>query len=168
MDDLEQAICRMLKEIAEEAENSGWSWVRGNWTTEIKGRLCKLVKALEPRSGVCASACRGADYGEWLYDFCWYVENDAGLMRIPLVVECEWYPDGGDDGDFQKLLQARAEHRAWIFEAKTPEDIDKIFNECRAAIGRFRDTSPGDRYLFAGLGWSPREFRFAHYIHAGG
>lgn len=130
----------------------------------MKSRLCRLTKAQEIPFGVCATDCPGADYGEWLYDLCWYVEDEVCLTRLPLVAESELAPDGACDGDFQKLLQARAEHRLWVFEVKTPEEAEQMFRECREIVQRFHASESGDRYLFAGVAWSPRSFRFHLYV----
>lgn len=169
-DPIEEAIRLALDSIPEDAERGGWTWERTNWTRKVKARLFGLAKDCSPSYDVCASDCSDAkygepQYGEWLYDLCWYVEDEVCLLQIPLVAEIEWSPDGSCDGDFQKLLQARAEHRLWVFQMKTPEDVRRIFQECRDVINRFRGSQPGDRYLMAGVTYKPRKFWFDLYVH---
>jgi hypothetical protein len=105
-DEIEQAIVDVLSTLPMEAKQADWLWDRSQWTSEIKNRLIALAKTPPFNFCVCGSACEGAEFGEWLYDLTWYEENDNGLVRLPLVVESEWYPNGGYDGDFQKVLQA--------------------------------------------------------------
>ena len=91
--------------------------------------------------------------------------GDAGfLVTLPLVVECEWSPDPEIDGDFQKLVQARAEHRLWIFRVDTAEDIARYFRACKEQIVAYRGTEKGDRYLFAGIDRAYAKFCFEHHV----
>jgi len=113
---------------------------------------------------VCQWGCPGSDYGEWLYDLCWCVEDEVCLTELPLVAEIEWSPEGACDGDFQKLLQTRADHRLWVFEVKTPEEIEQMFQECATIVQHSAASQPGDRYSFAGVDWNPRIFRFHLYV----
>ena len=86
---------------------------------------------------------------------------------MPLVAECEWGPDGPCDNDFQKLLQARADHRLWLFQVPSTEAADEMFVGCRSNVKRFRATLMGDRYLFAALVWAETpELRFDVYVHS--
>lgn len=157
LDEIEKVIQATLAEIPGEAATGGWRYARAQWTHAIKDRLRNLAMRFE---------CRAVQ-GEWLYDIYWYVmsRGDAGdLVRLPLIGECEWTPDPEMDGDFQKLVQARAEHRLWIFQAASPDAIAEYFSACRKQVGAFTGTLPGDRYLFAGIDRAHEEFRFEHYV----
>lgn len=138
-----------------------------DWTREVAMRLCRLAPAMGTGYEACSRVrLPGAKYGEWLYDISWWVDDDVCLVRVPLVVECEWTPDGVCDGDFQKLLQCRAEHRIWIFGASSRGAADEMFKGFRANVGRFTGSLPGDRYLFAARLMSPvPTFCFDLYVH---
>lgn len=105
--------------------------------------------------------------GEWLYDICWYKSSrgeGGNLIRLPLVAECEWAPDPEMDGDFQKLIQARADLRVWIFQAGSPQTVKQYFAACKQQVCDFAETLPGDRYLLAGLDSENQQFLFEHYV----
>jgi hypothetical protein len=163
-DAAEVAIRSLLEAIATDW-NAGR---RFDWTREVATRLCQLAKTPEFNFGACARGRPGgAEYGEWLYDICWYVEDEVCLTHLPLVGECEWGPTGPCDGDFQKLLQARADHRLWIFQVPTEEAAASMFKGCRENVQRFRASQRDDRYLFAGLVWTDApSFRFDLYVHS--
>jgi hypothetical protein len=160
-DRVEAAIRSTLEAVAAD-------WNAGNrfdWTREVATRLCQLAQSFE-----CKACARGrppgAEYGEWLYDICWYVEDEVCLTHLPLVGECEWAPEWSCDGDFQKLLQARADHRLWIFGAASATEADDMIKHCRENVGRFRASERGDRYLFACRVWAELpSFRFDLYVH---
>jgi len=105
--------------------------------------------------------------GEWLYDICWY-ESSRGeggnLIRLALVAECEWSPDPEMDGDFQKLIQARADLRVWIFQASSHQAVKQYFAACKQQVCDFEGTLTGDRYLLAGLDSANQQFLFEHYV----
>lgn len=165
-DSVETAVRSVLEGVARDDSNAGQPPFF-DWTSEIAKRLCQLAETPEFNFHACARGKpAGATFGEWLYDICWYVEDEVCLTHLPLVGECEWAPTGPCDGDFQKLLQARADHRLWIFPAATAEDAEKMFEGYRENVRRFRASQPGDRYLFAALLWTPTaSFRFDLYIH---
>jgi len=163
-DSIERAICSTLERIAK-TWNAG---KRFDWTREVSTRLCQLAQKVDPTFRACARGKPpGAEYGEWLYDICWYVEDRVCLTHLPLVAECEWAPEGPWDSDFQKLLQARADHRLWVFQVPTADAAEKMFEGCRKVIKHFRASELGDRYLFAAWVWAePPSFRFCSYIHS--
>src|SRR5215207_1768026 len=82
-------------------------------TREVKTFFGDLGRTLDFR--ICASGYKGADDGEWLYDLVWFESDEEGFMiRQALVLQTEGRPDLVLDGDFQKLVQARADLRVWI------------------------------------------------------
>jgi len=163
-DTVEMAIRSTLEEIVDDW-NAGQ---RFDWTQEIVTRICQLSKRPEWNYGACARGQPlGADYGEWLYDVSWYVEDGQCLTHLPLVAECEWGPDGSCDSDFQKLLQARADHRLWLFRVPTLEAADEMINGCKDNVKRFHPSQIGDRYLFSALVWNKTpSLRFDLYVHS--
>jgi hypothetical protein len=175
-DFIEEKIIQVLNEIPSIAEKESWQWKRGRWTIEIKERLCRLAHSLksndlglnEMKLTVCATVEKGDefDYGEWLYDMTWCIEDgNKRLLRVFLALESELSPDSELDPDFQKLLQARAEHRIFIFQDKTIDDITQKIKIMKDQIEQFNFSQSGDRYLFAGLGYNPRKFSFEIYVH---
>jgi hypothetical protein len=95
----------------------------------------------------------------WLYDMVWHVEEDGLLSNLPLVLECEWNrgPRHRDevDGDFQKLVQARADVRVWI--SASPSSAPTHIENCKRQVRLFSGTLPGDNYVFAVYDWTTRE-----------
>ena len=105
--------------------------------------------------------------GEWLYDICWYKSSrgEAGnLIRLALVAECEWSPDPEMDGDFQKLVQARADLRVWVFQVGSQQAVEQYFAACKQQVCDFEGTLAGDRYLLAGFDWAQQQFFFEHFV----
>jgi len=107
----------------------------------------------------------------WLYDIIWCKEEsqfpdikettDKVLTLVPMVLECElnkWHPDV--DGDFQKLLLARAEVRVWITSCK---DAKRHIDLCKNQISRFPGTS-GDHYVFAVYDQKDGKPIIEHYV----
>jgi hypothetical protein len=86
----------------------------------------------------------------WLYDVCWCKEGPVKggkvMTRLGMVLESELAPDPHLDGDFQKLVQARADVRVWI--ANCP-DARRRIDDCKEQIRLIAGTVPGDQYVFA-------------------
>lgn len=87
----------------------------------------------------------------------WLSCKEGGLIAdVSLVLESEWATDQKSiDEDFQKLLLARAEHRVMIFQQKTLPDVEDVYDHLSRQISAFSRSQPGDRYLLAGLNWTP-------------
>jgi hypothetical protein len=87
----------------------------------------------------------------WLYDMVWYTEEqgekDKFLTGLPMVLESELNKRHPDlDGDFQKLIQARADVRVWISACS---DARLHIDACKQQIKMFPGTLSGDQYVFA-------------------
>ncbi|WP_417590064.1 hypothetical protein [Owenweeksia hongkongensis] len=87
---------------------------------------------------------------EWLYDMVWCTPEPQSIFhiqKIHLVVESEW-KTGKDEQeyDFYKLVQARAELRLFIFQAKSVEDRMNYFKDI---VERSSIAQEGDNYLLA-------------------
>jgi hypothetical protein len=100
---------------------------------------------------VSAKGC-GPD-GEWLYDMSWSetCKLDGGgylLVGQPLVLETEERPDKVLDGDFQKLVQARADVRVWIAKVNPKQSVQDHVAKCKEQIKRFVGSQPDDTYVF--------------------
>ena len=68
------------------------------------------------------------------------------------------------DGDFQKLVQARANHRVWIFQVDTFETIREYMGRCWTQIETFEGTQQGDRYLLVGIDRGHTRFVISQYV----
>jgi hypothetical protein len=122
---------------------------------------------------VCASTCRGADNGEWLFDLTWLKEGKrpaAGtdFIDMPLVVESEWHKDFEEEvlADFGKLMVARAWLRVMIFEGPDSQTKTRRLDRLRETIQAFAGSQSGDRYLFAYFNYDPAVFdvEFEPYV----
>lgn len=96
---------------------------------------------------VAASGCN-ADDGEWLYDLVWYVESNGFFVLQPLALESERHPDQRLDGDFHKLVQARAEVRLWICKLHSKQSLEEHLTIYKQQINCFAGTQSGDVYIF--------------------
>jgi hypothetical protein len=139
----------------------------GERTTAFKTVLRDCARNLMFK--VAASRC-DADEGEWLYDMVWYRNSRDGYYEEQgAVIECEWrngIPVASSDevdGDFQKLVQARADLRIWICTIPNLELAKRHIANCIAQIQRFRGTVRGDSYLFVILIWSHDEYYIERY-----
>ena len=130
-------------------------------TTGIKEALGQLGRKLGFRVGA-----SGGDEKEWLYDMGWYTyERGMGgfLTKQTMVLESESSKDREIDGDFMKLVQARADIRIWIFSAKNSEGVNSYIQRCKEQVRRFQGSQPGDRYILAGFDFA--DHRLITEIH---
>lgn len=162
-DFIESQIKDILQVVPIQAVQEDWNWKRGVWTARIKKDLCNLSHELG--YSVACSGYDQADDREWLYDMVWWKQDGPYMSRIALVLESEWNPEIPLDGDFLKLMLARADHHVWIFQAITEAAICSVIDSCIEHLRHFEGLVTGDRFLFAGLSWNPRQFYFQLYIH---
>jgi len=122
---------------------------------------------------VCASLCKGADNGEWLFDLTWAKERKrptggTDFIDMPLVVESEWHKDFEEEvlADFGKLMVARAWLRVMVFQGPDSQTKKRCFERLRESIRAFAGSRPGDRYLFAYFNYDPAVFdvEFEQYV----
>lgn len=149
LDDLDREITAALRRAFDESDRDRWCSDPTFRTTSLKAALGDLGHKL--RFKVCASGYRAADEGEWLYDMSWYHTRGGILTGQPMVLESEWTPDPHIDGDFQKLVQARADIRVWVFAAANLDEVRKYVERCREQAQAFAGKSSGDRYVCAGF-----------------
>ncbi len=107
--------------------------------------------ALGTRLGFMISA-HGHGDGEWLYDMAWSeeIKRSGGgryTTRLPLVLESEEKTDKVLDGDFIKLVQARADVRVWIVKVNPLQSVEQHIAECKEEIRHFAETKPDDVYV---------------------
>lgn len=137
------------------------------WTVEVLRALVLPARVLCGPHSVCGLKSPLDDQckGEWLYDFCCWMEGDGpgeGFLGLPIVAESEWgaWHDIWDDLD--KLTQARAGLRVLIFDARwAPPDCYEVM--CQR-IARFEPRLERDAWLFAG--WREDGFEFRKVIQS--
>ena len=162
MTELEAMEAKIVEalEAAFASEGDRWATDRPFFTRRVKEVLGDLGHQLRFEVACSKSNYPRADGGEWLYDMTWYVldKTKGGvLMRQPMVLESEWEIKNRDD-DFQKVVQARADVRVWVFTASDAQDIRNYIARCRDQAQSFAGRQPGDRYVFAGFDWQKRAF----------
>lgn len=162
VDNIEKRIKTTLEDIA---RNDNLQAIVGTAasTLLIKKKFVKIAHQLNLLAGTRQRKECEADEGEWLYDMCWftYERGTAGyLTSLPLAMECEWNPDPDIDGDFMKLVQARADLRVWIFKGQNADTINGLVTRYREQTRRFGSHVSGDRYLIAGFNESNGQFHF--------
>ncbi|RTL54772.1 MAG: hypothetical protein EKK46_07630 [Rhodocyclaceae bacterium] len=161
MSKLEDEIVKVLKLIPAKAESGNWLRSNERWTREIKNQICQIGRKRGWKSY--ANRCdKSTNKNEWLYDIVlWELDAKNKFARsMPLAVESEWSTDETRLGDFEKLIQSRAELRLWITHDKNKKSLKSHFNVCENIIHSFKASSPDDRYLFAGLSWDGNQFMF--------
>ena len=154
LDDLDREITAALRHAFDACDRDLWCRDRTYRTTSVKTALGDLGHKLDFKLG--ASGYRAADEGEWLYDMSWYTFDPARpgiLTGQPMVLESEWTPDPQIDGDFQKLVQARADIRVWVFSATNLDEVRKHVERSREQAKAFAGRTSGDRYVCAGFDW---------------
>jgi hypothetical protein len=141
--------------------------IRDQRTKVVKECLCALGRQRGYR--VAASGC-AADDPEWLYDMVWLTLSDDNrrLIRQTMVMESEWqWPSNSEaaevDLDFQKLVQAKADVRVWIFATPNDEIRLRHIANCKKQIEEFTGTSPKDEYLFISLIWDGEKSEIEPY-----
>ncbi|MGY3370220.1 hypothetical protein ACVWZL_007345 [Bradyrhizobium sp. GM2.4] len=126
-------------------------------TMELKRFFHDL--AVDQKFEVTVTGIKGAYGGEWLYDLAWHVQSDGFYRRQVLVMESEMRlgriaQSDQVDGDFHKLVQARADMRVWAAALATSELLAKHLATCKQQIDSFCHSEPGDYYLFILFAWS--------------
>ena len=95
-----------------------------------------------------------------MYDMVWYTMRDGFLVGQAMVLESELKPGGSVltsaevDGDFQKLVQARAEIRVWL--ALFPNELlaSQHLANCKRQACSFENGMPEDTYIFIIYNWT--------------
>jgi len=167
MTEVEDTEAKIVAALETVFAADGEQWLSRPFFT---GRVKEVLGALGHELGF-EVACHTSDYqrateGECLYDMTWYIldktkfmdKTKGMLIRQPMVLESEWKPDPTMDIDFQKLVQARADVRVWLFTAANAQEIDNYIARCRDQAQSFAGRQPGDRYVFTGFDFQKKVF----------
>lgn len=161
----QQAIAeKKRKALAEYADEAHWK--RMIWRSPDKNYLIKVALAEEgQRLGFQVLPNLAIKRGEWLYDAVWRrVDANRNVIGIPLAVEIEVSDSrvGGIRYDFNKLLQAQADHKLMVFQVKTSTEVENVFSRLVTSINAFPHSHPC-RYLLAGWSTTQNAFHFKTY-----
>jgi hypothetical protein len=116
------------------------------------------------------AGCAHADQGAWLYDMVWWTDGDDGMLsQLDMVLESELKPGGNVinahnvDGDFQKLIQARASVRVWLTLIPNSEMVARHIENCKRQATVFGGKLSGDLYIFIVGDWTKNGFEIERY-----
>jgi hypothetical protein len=120
-------------------------------TAEVKRFFTSLGRSCGFKAT--AGQTAGAHGGEWLYDLAWYEERDGFYSRQIMVLESEMRLGRiGEcylvNGDFHKLVQARADIRVWVASLPTGALLSKHLENCQRQADAFSTAEADDFYLF--------------------
>lgn len=127
-------------------------------TRNVKQTFGSLGKQLGYQ--VAASGYSGADEGEWLYDMVWFTCSGGLLRQQAMVLESEFKPGrsvlqaAAVDGDFMKLVQARAEVRVWFTLIPNPKLTAQHIENCKSQASAFEGAMQGDTYIIIAFDWT--------------
>ncbi|MDR3697913.1 hypothetical protein [Mucilaginibacter sp.] len=156
-DEFEKRIIQVLDGFLIEAEANNYVGNR-TWTNRLKEIIGDL--GLQLNYDVAIGGFRNKFEKEWLYDIVWYQEDsEKRLVRIPLIVECEWDRSySGIKYDFEKLLVGNAERRLMICQSN-PGEVENLFLRFQEAINIFEENY-NDRFLIAILDSDSESFYY--------
>lgn len=79
-------------------------------------------------------------------------------------MESELNCDPRLDGDFLKLVQARAEIRLWISCSANSTAAETHLANCKRQATLFSAALPGDTYVFVTTSWSDTKTRVERFV----
>lgn len=127
-------------------------------TATIKEQMGELGQSLGYL--VAVSGWLRRNEGEWLYDMVWYKLDSGFFVEQAMVLESELnrslsvQQNDEVDGDFQKLVQARAGIRVWVCSCSNSRLAQQHLSACKRQIERFSETRDGDTYVFLVHDWT--------------
>ena len=154
-----KAIERKKEDAGRKHDGDTSQWKREIWKSPYKNRDIKAALAAEgQRLGF--QVLPAGKRGEWLYDLVWRrLDANRNLTGMPLAVEIEMSDNRlwGIRYDFNKLLQAQADHKLMIFQVQTPDEVEATFARLEESIQVYPHAAPC-RYLLCG--WSTQQNAF--------
>lgn len=160
-----EAIERKKVLAAEKHDGDTSQWKREIWPSPDKNRDIKEALVAEgQRLGF--QVLPAGSRGEWLYDLVWRrLDANRNLIGFPLAVEIELSDSRlwGIRYDFNKLLQAQADHKLMIFQVQTQEEVEAIFGRLKESIDAYSRGVPC-RYLLCGWSTNKNAFEYMEYI----
>ena len=147
-DETIQALLEEFKKL-EHIDTSQWGLKP--WTSAVLTPICRIGKEQFNCSVYARSNFVDEQYrsdGEWLYDVTWYEYEGNFLKSVPLAAECEWGNLSDIKDDFEKLIQARAAVRVFVFDGRRCRNgAEALANKFCDWVGAFEGSRKGDMYL---------------------
>jgi len=146
-DGVEAAIIKVAKNVNEQDRMTSDGLGSTGWTHQLNRQLGQMGVSLGYHP--CGRSCQDLKNGwrEFLWDLVWLRYSDDGkrLLGWPLALEHEWdLSDDEIDYDFEKLLLARAEHWAMVFQGG---DAERHFGRMRRIVAECDLVPNGERFL---------------------
>lgn len=158
------AIERKKAQAAEKFDGDMSQWKREVWPSPEKNRNIKAALAAEgQRLGF--QVLPAGRRGEWLYDLVWRrLDANRNLTGMPLAVEIEMSDSSlwGIRYDFNKLLQAQADHKLMVFQVQTFGEVEAAFERLEESIEVYPHAA-ACRYLLCGWSSQRNAFHFKDY-----
>ncbi len=117
---------------------------RPNWNNKVKNKEIKekftnegaLLQGIKPRSSNDRKA------REWLYDLIWREFNSDNYftgVKLTMEIELSDMKVGGLIYDYNKLLQSDAEYKIFVFQQKTVDDSNKLFDKLELCTNNYKN-----------------------------
>jgi len=169
LDMVENSLNRLGGEAVENKRNSRkngekFIWYSKDKNTQIKTRLSLDGENLSSEHShfKARSSAKDGPGREWLYDFI-LREYDAehNFVGVPLIAEIEFSDSksGGLIYDLNKLLQADADHKVFIFQQKDEASWNGILARLEHSISRYRHKVPCTFLISC---WLTSQYVFRH------
>ena len=146
-----EIILALLEEFKKLEHIDTSQWNRKLWGKAVLTPVCRIGKEQFNYSVYARSDFVDEQYksdGEWLYDVTWCEYKGDYLKSVPLAAECEWDHLGDIKDDFEKLIQARASVRVFIFDSRHCRNgAEALAIKLCNWVGAFEGSQKGDTYL---------------------
>lgn len=154
-----EAIERKKEDAGRKHDGDTSQWKREIWKSPTKNGDIKAALVAEgQRLGF--QVLPAGNRGEWLYDLVWRrLDANRNLIGMPLAVEIEVSDNRlwGIRYDFNKLLQAQADHKLMVFQVQTQDEVEAVFERLEESI-KVYPHAVTCRYLLCG--WSTQQNAF--------
>jgi hypothetical protein len=128
------------------------------WTRMTKEAIVQLAE--DSGYTVRSSISSRKKSSEWLYDITILEVDEGGnILRLPLIAESEWKPSLAEICyDFDKLLQSKADMKIMVFQQKSKENVEEVFQKLSTRLSMFKMRTEQEVFLLFGLDWSQGVF----------
>jgi hypothetical protein len=137
------------------------------WKSKVKNKEIKAkftqeglsLDRIKPRSSNDRKA------REWLYDLIWREfdsENNFIGVKLAMEIELSDMKVGGLVYDFNKILQSDADYKVFVFQQKTREDSDMVFNKLISCSKKYKNKVESN-YLLSCWCWETGTFIFNEF-----
>jgi len=137
---------------------------RPKWNNKVKNKEIKekftneglLLKGIKPRSSNDRKA------REWLYDLIWREFNSDDYftgVKLAMEIELSDMKVGGLSYDYNKLLQSDAEYKVFVFQQRTVDDSEKLFNKLELCTNNYKNRVESTFFLSCWC-WETGSFLF--------